>query len=808
VVAPQLLGGGRGWAIAITAGLSGLALIATLHQVRRARVEVRWNVVLAALVAMLAWTLIQALPLPRALVEAIAPDSVSRQVLAYRWFSEEPPALVALSRSSAATWAACVQLAAILALATAAAGAIALGHRRRLLRGIAISTWVMALVALAHTAVGTDRIFGVWVPRNVDTRLLAPLTNENHLGGFLGMGAPLAAGLALESHGTPRALWALAAAITTATTVLTMSRGGLVSLLVGILVFGGLVALASRRGRIAGPRPAAVITASAALASALAFAMLLAARTLREEWFAVNADKLRIALLGVDLIAQRPWIGVGRGAYSEALVQIHGSATRYEYPENLILQWLSEWGVPFGLAMLVVLGRAWLRAAREVRSPSHAGALAAVASIAVHDLVDFALERLGVAVCAAVVLACATIPSQRRGRRGEPPHQGTHHAARPLRTPAMAAIATTALAAALLVGPRLDGWDVHAIQSRMRELIAAEDWPAFDAMAREAVLVHPSEPAFPLLVAHAALVRGDPRTPAWLNRAMTLAPGWASPHHHAARWLSLLGAHGQAWLELREAERRVRFSSVEIGCALARRAPDAVPLERWRDDEVGAALLDRVAECLGFDDPVASRIDEVLDSRSLPDVAIRTARRLLRAGRPEEALAALDRLGEGAAPRAALYRADAHSLAGRHQEAIAILDAIRDPEVPREQVLYRLAVAHAHAGSEDAMRAAVAEIRGLAAGSVSRIAAADMLLGRLEQQLGNRGRAMRAFEAAHRIDPSSEALDQIANLASAMGDSRRAYQAWAEICRRDGPSSPACERQRRALAPSGLPPDP
>lgn len=789
VVAPELLGGGRGWAIAITATLAGIAAAATAWCVHRAQVEVRWTPVTLAVGAMVAWTVVQALPLPVAIVRFIAPDSVSHQTLAHGWLGEEPPTFVALSRSSTATWAAAVQIAALLGISTAAAGAIALGHRRNLLRAITLSTVLMAFVGLGHTAVGAERIFGIWTPRNVDPRLLAPLTNENHLGGFLGMGVPIAAGLALEARGVGRSVWALAAAILTVTTVLTMSRGALVSLVVGIVVLAAMVAYRSRRAR-GGPPRTALATAIVSVALALGFAVVMAGRALRAEWWTVTADKFRIAALGLDLLAQRPWIGVGRGAYSEALVELHGSAFRFEYPENLLVQWTSEWGLLFGAAMLVVLGRAWVGAARQARSPSRMGALAATASIAVHDQVDFALERLGVSVCAVVALMCATVPSRRSVL--EPVNAG-----RPIRPFEMAFVVTFVLLLAVGVGPRLHGWDVHELQAWMIDRIANRRWIEFDALAREAILAHPSEPAFPLLIGHAALLRGDRSTPVWLNRAMILAPHWPSPHHEAARWLAAIGAPGQAWIELREAERRLRFSSVGVACALARHYPETVPAERWRHDEVGAPLLDRVAECLGLDSPVAARIDDALAETTLPGVLIRRARRYLAHGRADDALRELDRIPAGTAPDAALFRADAHSQAGRHERAIGILLEAERSGIDRERVLHRLAVEYAHLRREEEMREVITEVLGMAAGSPRRIAQAYVLLGQLERQLGNRGKALHAFEQAYRIDPESQALDALADVAAELGDARRAYQAYAELCRREGPASAACARQRQ-----------
>ena len=79
-------------------------------------------------------------------------------------------------------------------------------------------------------------------------------------------------------------------------------------------------------------------------------------------------------------------------------MRIHGTAERAEYAESLPIQWIVDWGVVVGGAILVALAGAWLSAARNARGPARIGAVAAIASITVHDLMDFALEELGPAL--------------------------------------------------------------------------------------------------------------------------------------------------------------------------------------------------------------------------------------------------------------------------------------------------------------------------------------------------------------------------------------------------------------------------
>ena len=94
-------------------------------------------------------------------------------------------------------------------------------------------------------------------------------------------------------------------------------------------------------------------------------------------------------------------------------------------------------------------------------------------------------------------------------------------------------------------------------------------------------------------------------------------------------------------------------------------------------------------------------------------------------------------------------------------------------------------------------RAAIGKLEGAAAGSARRMAEAKRLLGQLEAGLGNHARALAAYEAAYRFHDSPRYLVRIAETARRIGDDRRAYHAYAELCAREGPGSAACEARDR-----------
>jgi cytochrome c-type biogenesis protein CcmH/NrfG len=144
-----------------------------------------------------------------------------------------------------------------------------------------------------------------------------------------------------------------------------------------------------------------------------------------------------------------------------------------------------------------------------------------------------------------------------------------------------------------------------------------------------------------------------------------------------------------------------------------------------------------------------------------------------------------------------LRLAQVYERCSRAADTIALLD--RHPIEPWANGDADIALAHAHAdlGDADGMRAAVDRLRGAAHGSGARIADTLILLGTLEHQLHNDGHAMRAFDEAARLAPESAGMAEVAALAESLGDRTRAYQAYSQVCHRDGPASPACAAASR-----------
>ncbi|WP_157069219.1 O-antigen ligase family protein [Sandaracinus amylolyticus] len=783
VVSPELMGGatpGALLAIVLLAIAAASSAVWLLSATSSGSFVVGRGVALAVTIA-LSLTILQAVPLPTAFSDRFSPDGVDARA-SIAALGIDAPSWWPLSASEIATRSQILVGLAIICAFSAATVLCSRGQREWIVRLGATSTLLVALVSLAHVALDLRAPFGMLSEPWWNTPLIGPLLNPNHLSGFVAMGVPLSLAAGLDARARPARIgWFVSGAISAGVVVVCASRGGIASLAIGVLTLAVLIfarrRALSRRVLLASLGGIAVLSMAALVGVALVLDWL------RHELEGGSYEKLRLAARGLELALTHPWLGVGRGAFSAAFVRLFGTDERIDHPENIVVQWTSEWGLIVGIALLVTLATAWARGALAARSPAQTGALAAVASIAAHDLVDFALEMPGIAIVASAVLAAAIAPSARR-------EEADDSVAISSRT--LAALAGTAFVAVVALGPSIVSLDQRRLQNELLSALRRGDFETFDARIVDAVRAHPSEPVFTLLGAHAAARRGDERVALWLNQTMRLAPGWHEPHRIAARWLTRRGALEQAWLEVREVRDRLPTVAPRVGCDVLAASPDPSLAIRVFGHDM--ALLDALASCPGLPDEFVAQLDAALVASGLAGPRVRRARRAIAAGRPADALGELDGVAgtPTPSPQVAFVRAEALLALQRPSGAAEALEQLRAHGEAEQERLRRLAEARAAAGDADGMRDAVRDLVASASGAPARVAAARMLLARLERRMGNHGRALRALEEAHRADPSSSALDQIASLSDEVGDVARARRARMEICRRDGRTSAAC----------------
>ena len=390
---------------------------------------------------LLALAALQLVPLPAGLHAIVAPGSAAV------WHPGEPaaasllgtgPRPISIDPEATRRW---ISLAVgLVALAVLAAPAL---RHRRTARAAALTVGASALaVALygivARTLFGT-RLYGV-----IEVPTIAPFgpfVSKNHFAGYVEMAALLALGLAVgladearTSRGllgwidSPRAgrvvLAYGAAAVMVLAILISLSRGGAVSLAAGGLAFLllRLATSARRRSR----RPILLTLALAAVVAGLAFAVLPSEGRQRVLSLVGSAsDSSGRFRLGVwrdtlSLVASSPLAGQGLGTFADALPRFKRGPEdmRIEHAENDYLEMLSEAGA---LGFLLVIAAVVLATTRLVRGLTQEsdrlrrglgmGAAAGVAALLVHSAFDFNLRIPSNAVLftllAAWVLAAA-----------------------------------------------------------------------------------------------------------------------------------------------------------------------------------------------------------------------------------------------------------------------------------------------------------------------------------------------------------------------------------------------------------------
>lgn len=776
---PLLLGGAVEWAIWAIAGMSALSLLAAIAVRQPSVLEARLPLGIVFIVA-IGWTAIQAVPLPCAVVRIISPGTASEADAAAAVIGEHAPAMCTLSLDPGATRIEIAKLAAAFACFLAAGLLASSGMRRSVYSLVATSVIAMMCAAYLHSLLQLDKVFGLYRPMYAKSNMLAPLMNPNHLAAFVGMGIPLliAFGMREEFHKGRRWLWFFGAALAAVCVCATGSVSGIGSMIFGFAAFGALI-LARRRSNKRSARAIRVVVAGLVIGLAVMVGSLF--ETVTPSATSRTTTRAGMVAKAMVLAAHHPIFGVGRGAYSSAFVRHAGGQERFAYPENIVSQWTSEWGFVAALFLLFVVGREVYRRTKIFPSTISLAALAGLIALLAHDFFDFSLELVGVGMVASSLFGALIAPSGTNlDDFAKAPGDGTK--LRYLIVPGLAA----SVLAALLLGPMLERWSAECARQRLVAAMQTDDRVAFRDTLRAAVRLHPAEPALALLAGAEATAHSDPEAPRWFTRAMVLAPGWASPHVEAARYLIVSGHQDQALLELREAAARDAQSAIPLACDIVKHSPTAAIALRsapWNTSRV--AYLDALAGCL----PPATDAVRALDREitrlvpNHPSPRLRHARAALRAGQVDVALAEASSLVRQD-PRllpAQLLLGESLIAARRYQEAAT---AMRDAEAnfgnPSPLIEMR-ARADAARGDAIQMRRAIDELRGLASGSRQGLASAMILLGKLETQLGNDGRAVEAYEEAFGFVPHVSTLEALAICAERLGNHEKAYQAYTRL---------------------------
>jgi tetratricopeptide (TPR) repeat protein len=318
------------------------------------------------------------------------------------------------------------------------------------------------------------------------------------------------------------------------------SRAGILVFVLTQLLLLGWIGWTMRKQRDAAKVRGRLLTLGGTVLGALVLGMFTFGERLYARFTDTASVKLKVLEWPYALeLAKDYWrFGVGRGDFVLAFSKYYAEHTgkTFTHPENIVLQWVGELGVPLGLGMLalgVFLGSRLIWSRRN--SVLEFAPLVGAAAVCIHNLADFSLEYPGVTVPLCVVLGVAAAADERE----------------PLKLSRILLLVPAVLLGGLAVA--LTGEGFRSAETQMRQLFAgARQASQVTVPAKRKIEKHPADY---LLYTYAAaaevgLKGGDPHNAlAYANRALALNPNDPSAHYAAARALVALDGRGQALLE-------------------------------------------------------------------------------------------------------------------------------------------------------------------------------------------------------------------------------------------------------------------
>ncbi len=775
---------------------------------------------------LVAYTALQALPLPAHVVAAIAPENADAWARALAPMHEPGPRFVTLSLDPTATRVQFLRGVTYLLVFVAALRVAHQGEGVSFLeRSLVASGVAMAAAALLHPVFGAQRVFGTYEPLDrwaYAPTHMAPLLNSNHLAGYVNIGLFVALAATLRRRSSiPRPIAIVATLVLVATNFWAASRGGTGSMVFGVVVTFAVVVLIRRTERARSLTRFLPLSVSVA---AILMIGLLSADHARSELGSTDLSKLELFSMTSRLVPKFSLFGVGRGAFESAFPSVR-DGTDYHvwtHPENVVLQWATEWGVVAAVVAIGVIVWALRPRTMLTRSQPPVGAWVAIVVLALHNLVDFSTEVPGVmialAVCAAIVVG---------GTGGAAPtSRASAWSTRPER---LVLAGTAAVAMAVAVTVPWTSVELDAERRAFHKLVIGRKMPPaeFREHLKDAMLRHPAEAYFPFLGAlHASMERTESPIP-WIAHTLERSPIYGRAHLLLARALYRVNP-SQARLEYRlAADQEQNLTRLA--------AEEALPLVTGYDDAVelvpasrrGVPMREVLANALTNRLPAtAARLDRellVLEPRSLG-----AQRRVVNAAildlQNEESwcLTAKGECFEEGLRAAAQIRslapascegevltAELRVAAGEVEAALSGLERAAEVSIDRGTCLKSIVALSTAAHRTARAEAALDRLTQIGCSTAAQCADNFAFAAQAEIQRGNVRRGFALYKRAAERDPNRDAfLQRVADLASAQGLHGEAFDAYTKLAERD-PANPkwaSAAREERTKLRTGLAP--
>ena len=542
LVAILAVGGAPRWAQAMVALVACGAVLTTLTSRRGLE---RYPPLVVLLLAAAGWTLLQLVPLPGGLVDALSPvlDDLRR----------DGAKLAGVTAPTSLTMDVPGSLRALTFLSTLAGVAVvalrlAASERGRyaLCASVALAIGLAAVITGLHGVFGARSLYGIYHPLQAAPSVMGPLLNSNHLGSLMAIGAITSVGLLLyqKQSAARRVGWAAIGLACVAIAATSLSRGAILGFAAGLVVtlltslLQRLAATEDRPRRSRERLFSTTVPIGIIITCGLTVAIYVGAGSVIQQLENTSlqeihepTSKFAAWRSSVQLVDDSPWVGVGRNAFEPTFTRVHPASAfaTFSHPENEAVQSIVEWGVPAAIALGVIAIWMLRRALRRWKDgPLAAGALGALAAIAFQSNFDFGIEMLGIAVPITVLAATLTY--------------GTARELSPQRLPRIRLV--RALQGLVLLGSAL--LLLASATRTVEEDHVALRADATPAHAREVIARHPLDYLGYAVLAESLIASNDPAAIAMLNHAMRLHPTLPGLHRLAARLLLRMGRTGQA----------------------------------------------------------------------------------------------------------------------------------------------------------------------------------------------------------------------------------------------------------------------
>lgn len=371
--------------------------------------------------AMTGYTALQAIALPQQWVTLLAPNNAEVWRYCLESLGKPGPQWHPISLDPGATWEQVLRGMSYVGIIIASS---VIAYRRGAVFGVAtvfVSSLVAGIITLTHGLLGITKVFGLYEPvHSFAVWHIGPLLNANHLAGYLNLGVMCGLGILLKYRPVaPRWLVGIGTAMLVGLVVTTASRAGVLLVVPGVALLVWLLRTRTKHGDGHGANANWLRWVSVAVVlGGLALAALGLTTKQWDELLHEDLSKLEMFAWAKPLVLDHFYWGIGRGAFETVYPAYRATYGHklWTHPENLLVQWSAEWGVPCAVAFALCF--AWiLRPSRmgARRSAVAAGTLAGIWIVVAQNMVDFSLETPGVAIAVMSLVGACWGDTRRRG---------------------------------------------------------------------------------------------------------------------------------------------------------------------------------------------------------------------------------------------------------------------------------------------------------------------------------------------------------------------------------------------------------